>query len=69
MKSKRGGSRPGAGRKPSRGERKETTSMRLSPTVRRYLAEQDETVANVVEDALRRTAAFREWMKTQKGDE
>jgi hypothetical protein len=63
MKSKQGGSRPGAGRPATRGERKQTTSLRLSPTLLRYLAEQDDTAANVVEDAVRRTADFRAWSK------
>ena len=61
MTSKHGGKRAGAGRPASRGERKQTTSMRLSPEVLAYLRQSDGSVADVVEDALRRTAAFRRW--------
>ena len=61
--SNRGGQREGAGRPADRGVRKQTTSMRLTPTVLRYLAECDDTAANVVEDTIRRSAAFREWLQ------
>ena len=62
-----GGKRKGAGRKARHGERKETTSMRLTPTVLAYLDEHDETAGEVIEAALRRTADFRRWVKEQSG--
>ena len=62
-----GGKRDGAGRPAIRGQRKETTSMRLTPTVLAYLAQHDETAGEVVESALRRTADFRRWKAEQTG--
>lgn len=62
-----GGKRAGAGRPAARGERKETTSMRLTPTLLRYLSEHNESAGEIVEAAIRRTADFRKWVKDQSG--
>ena len=56
-----GGKREGAGRKPDRGVRKETLALRVTPECKEYLAQVDDSASNVVEDAIRRTKAFREW--------
>lgn len=62
-----GGKRKGAGRPAPRGERKEVTSIRITPTLRAFLEEQPESMSDVIEDAMRRTKAFREWEKTRNG--
>ncbi len=61
-----GGKRDGAGRKPARGVRKETLALRVTPDIKQFLAEQDDSASNVVEDAIRRTRAFREWSKEKE---
>ena len=61
-----GGKREGAGRKPARGERKEVASVRLTPTLRAFLDAQAASMSDVIEDAIRRTKAFREWENTRK---
>lgn len=61
-----GGKREGAGRPAPRGERKKTGSMRLTPTLWEYLAAQESSAADVIEDAIRRTKAFREWLAARK---
>ena len=61
MNKKHGGKRTGAGRPPDRDERKINTGLRLTPTLRAYLAQHEKTQADVVEDAVRRTADFRRW--------
>ena len=62
-----GGKREGAGRKVSRGEVKVTTSIGVTPEIKQFLAEQEDSASNVVEDAIRRTRAFREWSKSRSG--
>lgn len=61
-----GGKREGAGRKAIRGERKEVASVRLTPTLRAFLDDQAGSMSDVIEDAIRRTKAFRDWEKTRK---
>jgi len=56
-----GGKREGAGRKVSRGEVKVTTSVGVTPEVKRYIDQCEQSQSVVVEDAIRRTKAFREW--------
>lgn len=58
-----GGKRLGAGRPAARGERKQTTSVRLSPTVLAFIAACDDSAGNVIEDTIRRSAAFKRWLK------
>ncbi len=60
-----GGKREGAGRKPGRGERKEVASVRLTPTLREFLDDQGESMSEVIEDAIRKTKKFREWLKAR----
>ena len=60
-----GGKREGAGRPTTRGETKETTSMRLTPTLKAYLAQCDQSAGDVVEDTIRRTAAFKKWLASR----
>ena len=56
-----GGKREGAGRKARRGERKQSLTIRITPTLRAFLDAQDASAADTVEDTVRRTKAFREW--------
>lgn len=58
---KHGGKRKGAGRPPTREERKINTGLRLSPLLREYLRQHDKSQADVVEDAVRRSAGFKRW--------
>lgn len=52
---------PRLGRPPQRGERKRTLCVRLTPTLLRYLAGQEASAANVIEDCLRATKGFKDW--------
>ena len=61
MDAKHGGKRDGAGRKASRGEAKVTTSIGVTPEVKRYLDQCEQSQSDVIEDAIRRTKAFRDW--------
>lgn len=61
-----GGKREGAGRKPARGERKEVTSVRLTPTLRAFLDAQARSMADEIECVIRRTKAFRDWLVNRK---
>lgn len=61
-----GGKREGAGRPASRGVRKQLLSVRITPELREFLQEQEDSAANTIEDAIRRTAAFREWKKARE---
>ena len=65
--TKRGGKRKGAGRKPARGEAKVTTSIEVTPTLKEYLAQCDQSQSEVVESVIRRTKAFRDWFAAQSG--
>ncbi len=56
-----GGARTNAGRPSQFGEPKKPVSMRLSPTVVEFLADQEDSVACHVESLIRRSAAFRRW--------
>lgn len=62
-----GGKRKGAGRKPARGVAKVTTSMALTPEVKEYLDQCDQSQSEAVEAAIRRTKAFREWLASRSG--
>jgi hypothetical protein len=61
-----GGQRDGAGRKARLGERKETTTVRLTPTLREFLARDGESIGDQIETIVRNTKAFRDWMKPRK---
>lgn len=56
-----GGKRQGAGRKPDGDEKKVTTSVTITPTVKRWLDEQENSNGFVVESLIRRTKGFKEW--------
>ena len=61
-----GGKREGAGRKAARGERKESLSIGVTPTLRAFLDAQAGSMSDVIEDAIRRTKLFREWLAARK---
>ena len=63
----RGGAREGAGRKPGRGEAKRHRNVSLSPIVWEFLASQEESANDQIEDTIRRTGAFKTWLKNQRG--
>lgn len=63
-KSKVGGAREGAGRKAIYGERKVTTSARLTPTIREFAAD----LGLSVEDVMRQHPRFRKWIKARGND-
>lgn len=59
---KHGGQREGAGRKARPDSRTVPKSIKVSREVAEYLAERG---TGVIEDALRRTKDFREWVKSR----
>jgi hypothetical protein len=59
--SSHGGKREGAGRKASRGEAKIVTTINVTPELKQYLSQCEQSQSEVIEDAMRRTKAFREW--------
>ena len=61
-----GGKRKGAGRKADRGEVKEPRTVKLTPTLLAFLDAQEESSAELIEDALRKTKRFREWSRSRK---
>jgi hypothetical protein len=61
VNSSHGGKREGAGRKASRGEAKVVTTINVTPELKAYLSQCEQSQSEVVEDAIRRTKAFREW--------
>lgn len=65
--AKHGGKRSGAGRKASRGERKVTTAVGLTPEVKEYLDQCKQSQSEIVEDVLRRSKGFRDWKKAKSG--
>lgn len=66
-KKRHGGQRKGAGRKPARGVAKVTTSMALTPDVKEYLDQCEQSQSEAVESAIRRTKAFRDWLAARSG--
>lgn len=72
-KNTQGGKRIGAGAKPLRGERKVGVGIRLTPTLRDYLAELADPAAEpptsmseTIEVTQRGTKAFRDWLANRK---
>jgi hypothetical protein len=65
--SKRGGKRAGAGRKPARGEAKVTTSIEVTPTLKEYLSQCEQSQSEVIESAIRKTKSFRQWLESRSG--
>lgn len=62
-----GGKRKGAGRPAERGERKVSLTVGVTPTLREFFDEQEESISEFVEKAIRLTKRFREWEKARKG--
>ena len=60
-----GGKRPGAGRPAPLG-RKVVCSLRLTPDVAEFCRAQPEGFV-VLEDTIRRSTAFRKWLKEREG--
>ena len=62
MKDRHGGKRDGAGRKASPDSRIVPKSIKVSQEVADYLAEKG---TGLIEDAIRKTKVFREWIKSR----
>lgn len=62
-KSKRGGARKGAGRKPGHGEAKAKRTIALTPDVWAFLVASGNTAGEEIEQRVRKSAAFKAWMK------
>lgn len=62
-----GGKRPGAGRKPTRGETKQPLTLGITPTLRAYLDSRcgERSISDFVEDLIRDSRGFREWKARQ----
>lgn len=60
-----GGKRKGSGRKAEYGEVKQGRTTKLTPTLWAFLDEQTDSGASVIEAAMRRTKAFRDWEKSR----
>jgi len=63
-KSNRGGSRPGAGRKPVSGVTRTSRSIDLTPEVWAFLVSSGNTAASQLESLCRKSREFKAW----KGD-
>ena len=64
-----GGARPGAGRKPSGEETRETTSVRLTPTVRKYSAEHNLNLGDTLETTVRKSKGFKAWLAKENNSQ
>ena len=64
-KSNRGGSRPGAGRKPVSGVTRTSRTIDLTPLVWEFLTAGGNTAASEIEARIRATKAFKDWKKSQ----
>lgn len=58
-----GGKRKGAGRKAFHGETKITASLRLTPTVKHFLAQGDDSISEAVEKLVRASRGFKTYME------
>ena len=63
----RGGARKGAGRPPGPGGTKVDKNIALTPAMWAFLVAGGNTAGSEIETRLRRTAAFKTWMKEQDG--
>lgn len=63
--SSHGGQRTGAGRKPDP-DKKQPISLKLTPKVVKYLKSVNASVT--VDEAIQRSKAYREWLKTLEGE-
>jgi hypothetical protein len=64
-KKTRGGSRPGAGRKPVSGVTRTSRTIDLTPLVWEFLTAGGNTAASEIEARIRATSAFKTWAKTK----
>lgn len=64
---KHGGKREGSGQKPKYGVAKITTSVAVTPLVKEYFDAVETSQSELVEVAIRRSKAFREWLQTRSG--
>ena len=64
---KHGGKREGSGQKPKYGVAKITTSVAITPLVKEYFDASEASQSELVEVAIRRSKAFREWLRTRSG--
>jgi hypothetical protein len=63
-----GGSRPNAGRPATHGERKQSLTIRITPTLRTYLAETSAaSIAERIETDYRADPAFISWLGGKMG--
>jgi hypothetical protein len=60
-----GGTRDGAGRPQLHAEKKINTSIKITPTLQRYLNELGPSQSEAIEQSIRKTKAFRDWLKSQ----
>ena len=67
--NRHGGNRKGSGRKPDLGERKVTTSMRITPTLKAYLSEHGLNAGSIFEDWIRKSKQFKEWIKGKEAQD
>ncbi len=60
-----GGKRERAGRKSLRGTPKIVTTINITPELKAYLSQCKQSQSEVVEDAVRQTKSFIDWMAGQ----
>jgi hypothetical protein len=58
-----GGKRDGAGRKASRGESKVVTTINVTPVLKAYLNQCQQSQSEVAEEAIRKTEGFCIWYR------
>jgi hypothetical protein len=66
--SMRGGARKGAGRKPGLGETKVDKNIALTPTLWAFLMSGGNSAGHEIETRLRKSAAFKAWLKNQAAE-
>ena len=65
LKTTLGGKRLNAGRKAIHGERKQSLTVRVTPTLRAFLESRDESLSESIEGILSRSPEFIQWRKTK----
>jgi hypothetical protein len=58
-----GGKRQGAGRKASRGARKVATTIGITPELKAYLGQCEQSQSEIIEEAIRKTEGFCIWCR------
>lgn len=61
-----GGKREGSGRKIQGTEKKLTTGITITPTVKRWLDDQKDSNGSIVENLIRKSKPFKDWQKLSK---